>query len=68
MSPRSGKGEKNVFDYRTNANKGRAYYSRILTLALRLSHLEHIRNMVWHDFLGGRPLIESHRYWREYGT
>ena len=32
-----------VFDYRTRANKGRANYSKILILALRLSHKNHIK-------------------------
>ena len=58
---------KKIVAYRTRANKGRAHYSKILVLALRLSHKKRIKNVLQHDFLGGQPLIESDRYWREYG-
>ena len=54
--------------YRTRANRGRAYYSKIIVLALRLSHKKHRKNVFLHDFLGGRLLIKRDRYWREHGT
>ena len=53
--------------YRTRTNKWRSFNSKIIIWALRLSHKKHIKNEFQHEFLGGRPLIESAIYWRGYG-
>ena len=54
--------------YPSRANKGRAYYSKIIVLSLRLSHKKQMINVFYHDFLEGVandwkwPLLAQVRY------